>query len=373
MMKLAMVTLYPHGGVIRGGVEGVAYNLTKSLSDLYDVEIHIIAPAEHCEPGIEIQDNNITVHWIRISQLPGFIGYWTTFRRRIQEKLSEIKPDIAHFQGVAGWTLFYKKPFVLTIHGINENDVLYSKGGLRRLRYQIVKTVERFGRRRCKDTIIISKYVKDIIGHHIHGNAWDIENPISSEFFHIDSAACEYPVILHVGHINARKNVLNLLKAFNKVLKSVPDAKLHLAGLSDEDYLHECKSYIDTASITDNVVFLGSLNRARLLKELSCANCLALVSHQETAPMVIEEAMAASIPVVASDLCGIPFMIDDGKTGYLVDQNNIDDIADKLSRVLMDDELRNNMSMHCKEIAKERFHADSVAKKTMDLYKSVLY
>lgn len=370
--KLAMVTVFPEKpGVVNGGVEGVAHCLTWGLRQIEpEMEIHIVAPCFTRAPGVEQRDG-MTIHWLKQPRLPAFLTYWNIFRRTLHCKLEEIRPDITHFQNVAGWALGYEKPSVLTIHGINEKDVLYAGRRFRQVRSKIIGFIERLGRQRASDVILISPYVLDEIGNQIKGTRWPIENPVTADFFAVENRG-ESPCILFVGRISERKNVLGLLRAFRLVKQKIPDATLRLGGSPDEPYLLECRNYMLEHGLEQSVHFLGNLNRDALRQELSGARCLALVAHQETAPMVVEEAMAAGVPVVASRLCGLPYMIEEGKSGFLVNPSDESEIAARLIDVLDDVAQGRRMGCRGREIAQDRFHAVAVAKKTLEAYRHAM-
>ena len=210
------------------------------------------------------------------------------------------------------------------------------------------------------------------IGGQIKGQQWFIENPVTDDFFKIKRANTT-PRILFVGRISRRKNVDGLIRAFQKVQSQIPDAVLHIAGTPERsEYQEKCKCYVSEHGLSQSVRFLGNVNRHDLLTELSKASCLMLVSHQETAPMIVEEAMAAGVPVVASRVGGLPYMVEAGQTGFLVDPNDEDEIACKLVKVLQDSRINRQMSKCCCEVARERFHVNSVAQKTLDVYKNIL-
>lgn len=371
-IKLAMVTVFPEKpGVVNGGVEGVAHCLTWGLRQVEpDMEIHIIAPCFTRMPGIEQRDG-MTIHWLKQPRLPAFLTYWNIFRRTLHRKLEEIGPDITHFQNVAGWTLAYERPHVLTIHGINEKDVLYAGRGFRKTRSRIIGFIERLGRQRATDVILISPYVLEEIGNQIRGTRWPIENPVTADFFEVRNQG-EEPRILFVGRISERKNVLGLLRAFRQAREKIPGASLRLGGSPDEAYRAECQNYIHEHGLENAVSFLGNLDRDALRYELAGARCLALVAHQETAPMVVEEAMAAGVPVVASRLCGLPYMVEEGQSGFLVNPSDEDEIAARLVDVLGDKEKGRQMGERGREIARERFHAVAVAKKTLEAYRHAM-
>jgi glycosyltransferase involved in cell wall biosynthesis len=261
---------------------------------------------------------------------------------------------------------------VLTIHGINEKDLLYNERCLSWLRRKVVAFSERLGREYSTNTILISPYVVDEIGNQLRGRRWHIENPVTQPFFEVERERVGKR-ILFVGRICRRKNVDGLLRAFSKVLEVLPDATIHIAGTSEStEYEEACRSFVSEKRISDGVKFLGNVNRVELLRELREAACLALISHQETAPLIVEEAMAAGIPVVASRICGLPYMVEEGGTGYLVDQMNEGEIVSRLINLLEDTETNRVMGERCRQVALERFHADTVAKKTLAVYCDIL-
>jgi len=78
--------------------------------------------------------------------------------------------------------------------------------------------------------------------------------------------------------------------------------------------------------------------------------------------------MAAGVPVVTSNRCGMPYMVRDGESGFLVDPNDPDDIARRLGQLLDNGELRWSMGAKGREIARDRFHPAKVAARTRDVY-----
>lgn len=88
--------------------------------------------------------------------------------------------------------------------------------------------------------------------------------------------------------------------------------------------------------------------------------------------MGIEEAMAAGVPVVTSDRCGMPYMVRDGETGFLVDPRDPLEIADRLGELLAGDELRGRLGQRARQIALERYHPDAVAARTAEVYRRAI-
>jgi glycosyltransferase involved in cell wall biosynthesis len=368
-MKVAMVSNFPEEeGRVTGGVESTAITLLQGLAKIPGIDLHVIAPASR-KNGRETR-GDLKIHWISYPKVPGFIGYWTLMRRDIQRTLKAIQPDIAHFQGVAGWSIGYPDPYVLTIHGIQERDVLLSGGFLAMVRSRIIAAVEKTARKQARDAIIISPYVEEVVGNQLAGRRWAIENPVPEVFFNVKRSP-DRPRILFVGRIRRLKNIDGLIRSFSLVLKRVPSAELCIAGDSDPAYEAECRRLCGRLGIDHAVSFPGSLDRECLLEELARATCVALVSHQETAPMIVEEAMAAGLPVVASRICGLRYLVEDGNSGYLVDQNDEEEIADRICDLLLDDVKNAAFGQRGNTIARERFHVTSVTRTTWELYKII--
>jgi glycosyltransferase involved in cell wall biosynthesis len=356
---------------VQGGVESVAATLVRGLQELNSFEIHVICPAPPERVGVE-ERNGIIIHWISTSRLPGVFRYWTLERRAIQRCLQKIKPDITHFQGVTGWSIGYKRPYVVTIHGIAEKDALYTKAPFPKLRYLLISAVERFARKRAPHVIAINPYVLRELHKQFGGRIWNIENPVSTDFFNVMRLPQKY-CVLHIGRLIPIKNITGLIEAFAILLGSVKDAVLQLAGSADNaNYFDECHEQLQHYGIDEKILFLGNIDRDALLKKLAIANCLVLLSHQENAPMAIAEAMAAGIPIVASSICGIPFMIEEGATGFLVHPNDPAAAATALAKILTDQNLADSMSARAREVAQERFYYRNVARKTAAVYFNAL-
>jgi glycosyltransferase involved in cell wall biosynthesis len=101
------------------------------------------------------------------------------------------------------------------------------------------------------------------------------------------------------------------------------------------------------------VALLGKISAADVREELAKASVFALVSLEEGAPMGIAEAMAVGVPVVTSNRCGMPYMVRDGETGFLVNPENPDDVASSLSSLIKTDALRRRMGQKARVVAED--------------------
>ena len=137
-------------------------------------------------------------------------------------------------------------------------------------------------------------------------------------------------------------------------------------------YHAACVAQANAPALRGAVEFLGSLPVDRVREELGGAACLALPSLQETAPLVIAEAMACGVPVVASRACGMPYMIEEGATGFLAPPDDAALWAERLGALLASPGMRERFGARAREVARERFSAARVAERTVAVYAAVV-
>jgi glycosyltransferase involved in cell wall biosynthesis len=363
-----MVTPFPEDADrIVGGVAGVASYLAAELAERPDCEIVVIAPSARRTRSASL--GNFDVHYLGAIRGPGVATYWTVERSRISRMLGEIEPDVVHYQGVAGWAFGCPRPSVLTLHGLTERDTLFSSGPLPRLRSRIVSATEGCARSRFQHVISISPYLEQEIGHQLKGRVWRIENPISEEFFRIRRQDDGHSV-LFLGRITHRKNVLGALRAAAKAAKVV-DVRLRIGGdAPDPEYLEQCQWVARELGIADRVDWLGSLSSDQTRAELARASCLVLPSFQETAPLAIEEAMGAGVPVLASNVCGIPHLVAEGRSGFLHSPEDDERASAALVELLRSTELRDRLGRAGRAEAEQRFRGSVVAAQTVAVYRA---
>lgn len=369
-MKVAVATSFPDDpGAPHGGVEAVSVNLVQALEKFDDLDIHVITTRQACTSRRTDRWGKVIVHrlpWAGGSTLRNAVG---PGRRQMKEYLKEIKPDVIHTHDTYG--LMVKGmavPRVFTIHGFIHSDTLISGGRFAKLRSWIWRRTETAGWAGQPHIISISPYVRERLGGIATGVIHDIDNPISELFFDIDRKEHK-GTIFSAAAVTPLKNILALVDAVAELAANGYDIELHLAGsIDNEGYVQQVRERILQKGLEKQVLLLGRLDTEQVREELSAADVFALTSLQENSPMGIEEAMAAGVPVVTSNRCGMPYMVRDGESGFLVDPNNPDDIARRLGQLLKNDDLRRSMGAKGREIALDRFHPAKVAARTREVY-----
>ena len=373
-MRILLATWFPRdSSAPRGGVEAVSLNLTRALARVAGTEVHVVTFREDINAPEQLEWEGATIH-----RLPRTSGSLLAFargegRRRLGEFLHQLGPDLVHAHDTYGiMTRGLDLPRVFTIHGFIHEDTRRMGGWKNRLRAALWKREELATWAEQPHIISISPYVRERLRGIARGVIHDIENPIDEACFDIQRNE-EPGRIFSAAVICRRKNPQALVDAVALLLPD-SDARLRLAGpVGEEDYSESMKASIRARGLAERVELLGNLPGSRVREELARAAVFALVSLEEGAPMGIAEAMAAGIPILTSNRCGMPYMVRHGESGFLVDPRRPDEIADRLDELLGNRELRQQMTRSATRFAEEHFHPDRVAERTLRVYRAAIH
>jgi len=375
-MRIVLYSRYPADfDRPKGGVESVTVNLARALARLPENEVHVVTLERGLAMPRDERDEDIRIHRLPDPGFPQVLDIVCgPGRRRLIAKIKELAPDIVHSHETHG--LFLDRipfPHVFTLHGFDHANIVAGDERMKHLRSFIWGRIEAVALARLDHVISISPYVEGMIRRLTQATIHPIDNPLDLRFFQTSRQAAAVRRVLCVGWISERKNTLGSIRAFGDLVGKGHDVELIIAGQEKEAaYLGQVKGLIANRALQDRVKLIGHINHQALLEELSKASILLLPSFQENAPMVIAEAMAMRVPVVTSNLCGMPFMVEEGASGLLVDPANTDEIADALIRIIASDEVYQSMCHRSRAIAEQRFHPDVVAAKHMTVYESLI-
>lgn len=174
-------------------------------------------------------------------------------------------------------------------------------------------------------------------------------------------------VITHVSNFRAVKRVPDVVKSFAKIAAIMP-AKLLLVGDGPEMTI-VCK-LVRQLGIENQVIFLGKQEN---LEELySISDLMLLLSEKESFGLVALEAMSCGVPCIGTNIGGIPELIQHGKTGYLCEVGDIEDIAGRAIQLLRDQNLHQQFSSMSQELVRSKFKAEQIITQYEELYFNLL-
>ena len=379
-LKVLMIGAYPREpGMVHGGIESATSVLVPALATRDDIDNVAVLCFHHGEASTDYRraGPKVEVHYVRGQDRLCVITGWFLDVRKARKLVAALKPDIVHGQGFdRGDTALKCSPnAVVTVHGLPHAEMrLSARMKFRdKLRLKLVEAVVRRVLRRAKVVISISKYDTQELGRLIQGTPVSIANPTDLEFFALAPSRPSEPRLLFAGVLTPRKNVVGLLNAFAQVRQAAPEARLIMVGPHpDPDYAQTVQDRVTSLALGDSVDIVGFVDNDRLRHEIATARAVVLFSREETAPTIIAQAMAAGKPVVASRVGGVPEMVNDGESGFVVESEDETALAERMVTLLNDQDLCVRMGARGHELALARFNPEAVARQTVEAYRIAL-
>jgi glycosyltransferase involved in cell wall biosynthesis len=171
-------------------------------------------------------------------------------------------------------------------------------------------------------------------------------------------------VILTVAELHERKGLEYLIKAMPAILEKIPNTKLIIVGEGPQR--QDIEKLIEKEGLAKNIKLLG--HRKSIPKIMASANLFVLPSVKEAFGLVILEAMAAWLPVLATKVGGIPEIIEDGVNGFLIEPKNSEKLTKKILELFNENFNFEEYIKNAQTILKEKFDAKAMAKQYEKIY-----
>jgi len=177
--------------------------------------------------------------------------------------------------------------------------------------------------------------------------------------------------LLFVGRLSKEKGVESLIRAMNLVIKKFPNIKLKIVGKGPEkEKLTKLSNYL---GICKNVDFLGFVSNEKL--QILYQNCYTVVMPSiwmENNPIVGLETIAHGKPLIGSNIGGMPEIIQEGENGCLFSPKKLEDIANKITKIISDKNLADKMGKNAKTMHNNHYSPDVHFKRLMTAYTTLL-
>ena len=176
--------------------------------------------------------------------------------------------------------------------------------------------------------------------------------------------------ILNVGRAVPEKGQALLIEAVAELIGRGADARLTVVG--DGPELAELRALAARLGVAEAVRFTGAIGQAEILSYYARADVFAMPSFAEGVPVVLMEAMATGLPVLSTHIAGIPELVDDGESGFLVAPGRVDELSSALERVLgASAEERAAMGRAGRAKVEAEFAMEPVAAQLLDVFRGV--
>lgn len=172
--------------------------------------------------------------------------------------------------------------------------------------------------------------------------------------------------ILFLGRLTTVKGVNYLLEAAQKLARDGAKFKLLVAGDGPEK--ESLQAYTKAHGLEGNIEFIGWIDSSEVVNYYHLADVFAGPSLHEALGLVFVEAQASGVPVVASNVDGIPGIVADGETGFLVDKESGDQLYEKLKVLYENPKLRQSMARKAPRQVAEHYSWENVARRYSEVF-----
>jgi len=345
--------------------------LLQGFAMLPDAEVHVVCCVRQQMESPEKLADNIWYHPLLVPKIGWLSTGYQGCIRAVRNKLREIRPDIVHGQGTERdcsiSAVFSGFPNVLTIHG--NMRLIAELNKPRPFSYHwLVAHLEAFTLPRSQGIVCITHYTQNAV-QDLAQRTWVVPNAVDARFFDEPWASENPPRIVVIGAVCERKNQNAFIQALDPLAARLSFKVEFLGRCWEDDYGREFQSLVANRPWCE---YVGFMDREGLRGRLACASIMALPSLEDNCPMVVLEAMAAQVPVVAANVGGVPDLVTDGVNGLLCDPMRKESMAGAVQRLLDDPQAARKMATVAKEMAIERFHPRHIALRHLEIYREVL-
>ena len=290
-------------------------------------------------------------------------------QKKLKKLLDEFSPDVVlldRLSGIATEITKAKIPLFILIRGNFWEESKWAKETIYtspQKRLSFLKN-QRFAKtcfNNASMILPISKYLENVVRKNITGKRVELfpadgRDPL--EWNQVPGMNLKHPCVGLLQGMNVWGKTRELL-TLTKVMKVLPDVTFYFAG--DGSYRNKIIPKLENFK---NFVWLGSLEYPIEVKKFfSEIDIYLLLSGMEGLGQTIIEALLMEKPVIATNTGGIPELIEDGKTGFLIETGDHEDLIKKINQVFAQPVKASNMGSEGKKIIKENFSWDKIAKK----------
>lgn len=382
-----------HSASVGGGAESYVSTMADALVEQgHRVSIIAFGQADHSKTHlslIEVQKPNL--HWFLYRGLPVAKSLAMPVReiewsRRMWSALAALHQEDPVDVVETGETLVLqqlvsgrKPPLVVRGHG---NPLAIKRFGDTRANFgdRLGRKLQLAGMRRASAITAVSKFQARELARELSLPIEAIRvipNPISPallrEARERPAVDASKPVVLYTGRIELNKGSLELLRSVKRVAASFSEVEFAIVGgrhnsINDET-LERALAADDTR---EHVRVLGHVPWQQLAEWYRRATVFVMPSHYETFGISVIEAMAFGLPVVATNVGGLPEIVEDGVTGILVPPKDPDALAEAAIHLLRDPELRRRLGRAARDRVVSEFSIERVVEQTLKVYERVL-
>ena len=338
---------------------------------LGDIEVHVVSCAKQRMRKPEKLASNIWFHQPLVPRAGWGRSAFAGCGLAVRKVLRDIAPDLVHAQGTerdcaVSMMLAPRMRRLLTIHG-HMARIAEITGARFPSYYWMAARLEAMAVRRADGVVALTRYTEERVAAKAR-RTWIVPNAVDESFLQVRNSP-EEGLILCVAHVHAWKRQVELMEALDLLPAAEKPRLVFLGEASAGAYGQRFLAAI--AKRSSWCEHAGNVDRAGLRDWLARADLLVLPSIEDNCPMVALEAMAAGVPVAASDIGGIPDLVIPGISGERFNPRDPVDMVDKVRALLRDRGLRDRLATGARQHALRSYHPKVVAEKHIGIYREL--
>lgn len=342
-----------------GGIATFCEDLNKSILKLKYRLVHFEV----------IQVNKTKSKFVKLSEVVFLYA-------RFLKALLRNSPSFVHINTASYRNFFWNSIFLLISKLFWKKTILHIHGGGFVSFYKNCNLLEKFLIRKIfniTDSVVVlsqswKKFFSSLVSHHkitiipngVNLMDFNQKTTIEDEF--------QFPktsiIVSFLGTLSRDKGVNDILKAIPLVIKNQKNCVFVFAGRIEQDIYNPSK----IMDIKDHVFFLGEIFGVKKIKLLLATDIFLLPSYVEGLPIVLLEAMAASLPIISTPVGAIPELVMEGINGFLIDPGDYNALAERILTLAEDKNLREKMGLNNHKKVMQEYDFRIISKKLAKLY-----
>jgi len=238
---------------------------------------------------------------------------------------------------VARFSKWLSIPYVLILHGGNLPKRLKNN-----------KRLSDFLFKNSKKNVSPSRYLLKVFDDFGYSNVVYIPNTIELKSYSFLKRPIE-PKLLWVRSFAEIYNPMMALKVVEQLLPHFPEMSLCMVGPEKDGSLQKCKAYTKKYNLP--VTFTGKLEKEDWIKLSENYSIFINTTNFDNTPVSVIEAMALGLPVVSTNVGGIPFLLNDKEDGLLVEKDNVIEFSIAVKKILLSQELAHKLTLNARKKA----------------------
>jgi glycosyltransferase involved in cell wall biosynthesis len=331
-------------------------------------EIHVISLTDGTIEGVKVHSLNLDLKKI---QSNGFIYKFKYLFQinKVKKLVKEINPDILHSHYASSYGLLGAltkfHPFIISVWGSDVYE--FPKKGL------ISKYVLKYNLSKCDTILSTSKVMGEETKKYINRDIEITPFGVDIDFFKPMTNVVKDKDKIIIGTVKSletKYGIEYLIKAFGELRKKYSNIKLEIGGEGSQR--HNLENMAKDLNIFEDVQFLGRLTAREVVEALNRYDIAVFPSLVESFGVAAVEAQACGVPVIASNVGGLPEATNPGVSSLLIEREDVKGLCAALEKLIEDPKLRREMGNNGRRFVEENYNIEKNFEKVNQIYKKLL-